>query len=83
MPPKEAQKKKGKKMEERIECSSIHVGARFSAPVYFDDGVNMFLAEGHAAKQYHVAALKRWAIPFLMTEGHPLDDEVPAFDGAH
>jgi hypothetical protein len=47
---------------------------RFSAPVFFDDGTNMFLAEGKAAKAYHVAALKRWNIPFLLTYGHEITD---------
>ena len=64
-------------MPEKIDCNQISIGVRFSAPVFFDDGINMFLAEGHSAKQYHVAALKRWNIPYLLTEGHKLEDYVP------
>ena len=63
-----------KKDFKRIECSSIKLGMRFSAPVFFDDGENMFHAEGKTAKMYHIAALKRWAIPFLLTFGHPIDE---------
>ena len=57
---------------QRIACDTITEGVRFSAPVYFNDGENMFLAANHAAKKYHVAALKRWEIPFLWTEGTQL-----------
>ncbi len=64
-------------MAEKIDCSKITIGVRFTAPVYFDDGVNMFLAEGHSAKQYHVAALKRWNIPFLLTDGRIIEDYMP------
>jgi len=54
----------------KIDSSLIKEGMRFSAPVFFDDGENMFLAEGKAAKAYHVAAIKRWNIPYLLTYGH-------------
>ena len=63
---------------QRIACESITEGVRFSAPVYFNDGENMFLAANHAARKYHVAALKRWAIPFLWTDGELLEDTSPA-----
>lgn len=57
-------------MMTKLNCDQIKEGVRFSDSVYFDDGVNMFLAKGHSAKKYHVAALKRWNIPFLVTSGH-------------
>lgn len=60
-------------MSERLECSDLLVGATFDAPVFFDDGVNMFLAPGHPAKQYHLDVLERWHIPFLITSGHRVD----------
>ena len=56
----------------KINSQDIKEGMRFSAPVFFDDGTNMFLAEGKAAKPYHIAAIKRWKIPFLLTYGHEL-----------
>ena len=52
-----------------IHCSMIKPGVRFSEPVYFEDGKNMFLGAGKSAKAFHVSALKRWDIPFLVTAG--------------
>lgn len=60
----------------KIKSSDIKEGMRFSAPVFFDDGKNMFLAEGKSAKPYHLNALKRWSIPFLLTYGHELTNNV-------
>ncbi|WP_296019684.1 phosphohydrolase [uncultured Treponema sp.] len=59
----------------KIPCSEIQLGVRFSAPVFFDDGKNMFLAERKTAKQYHIDALKRWKIPYLLSFGHKIDSE--------
>ena len=61
----------------RIESSDIKDGMRFFAPVFFDDGKNMLLAEGKTVKSYHIAALKRWAIPFLLTYGREIKDSAP------
>ena len=61
----------------KIECSLIVPGIRFSSPVYFDDGQNMFLCADHPAKSYHVAAIKRWNIPYLLTEGKMLSPVKP------
>ena len=58
----------------KISCDEIKVGVKFSAPVFFDDGENMFLAEEKSAKQYHVAALARWNIPYLLSYGHVITD---------
>ena len=58
----------------KIKSSEVKEGMRFSAPVFFDDGKNMFLAEGKAAKTYHITALKRWSIPYLLTYGHLLSE---------
>jgi hypothetical protein len=54
----------------KINCGELKAGMRFSAPVFFDDGENMFLAEGKSVKPYHLAALVRWQVPFLLTYGH-------------
>ncbi|MBO5607614.1 MAG: phosphohydrolase [Treponema sp.] len=53
----------------RIKCEEIAEGVSFSAPVFFEDGKNMFLAANHPVKKYHLAALKRWNVPFLVTAG--------------
>lgn len=63
----------------RINSSDIHLGMRFTAPVFFDDGKNMFLAEKRPVKQYHINALERWAIPFLLTYGTLIGDGNIAF----
>ncbi|MBE6354953.1 phosphohydrolase [Treponema sp.] len=59
----------------KIDITTIHLGSRFSADVYFDDGVNMFLGARKPAKHYHLACIKRWAVPFLLSEGHELPPE--------
>lgn len=56
----------------KLTQNDIKEGIRFSAPVFFDDGKNMFLAARKATKPYHLAALKNWKIPFLFTVGHVL-----------
>ncbi len=67
-------------LKTKLECSRITEGVRFSKPVFFNDGKNMFLAAGCPAKKYHLAALERWEIPFLWTDGDELVDipDVPA-----
>lgn len=64
----------------KVNCSDIKLGIRYSAPVFFDDGSNMFLAEGKTVKQYHIDALKRWAIPFLLTYGRAIRDDDISFN---
>lgn len=64
----------------KLECSKITEGIRFSKPVFFNDGKNMFLAAGCPAKKYHLEALRRWKIPYLWTDGVEVEDipELPA-----
>lgn len=59
---------------QRIKSSEIKEGMRFSTPVFFDDGTNMFLAEGKPVKQMHLNALKSWNIPYVITYGRLLED---------
>ena len=54
----------------RIKCTDITEGVSYSSPVFFDDGKNMFLAPHQTAKKYHIKALTRWRVPFLVTAGH-------------
>lgn len=58
-----------------IDSRDIKLGMRFSAPVFFDDGENMFLAEEKTVKQYHLVAIERWHIKILLTFGHILSDD--------
>lgn len=53
----------------RIDCKDLRLGMRYSAPVFFEDGKNMFLAPGKDVKPYHLFAIKRWNIAFLITTG--------------
>ena len=46
----------------KLTIDAIHVGICFSEPVYFEDGVNMFLPAEKPARQYHVDVLKKWKI---------------------
>ncbi len=51
---------------------------RFSSPVFFDDGENMFLAEGKPILEYHLDALKRWKLTYVVTYGKVLaENELP------
>ena len=64
----------------KLNCSEIRLGMRFSAPVFFDDGKNMFIAEGKAVKQWHLDSLVRWSVPFLLTYGRQLSEsEYPQY----
>jgi len=54
----------------KIDCKEIKLGMRFSAPVFFDDGENMFLGEEKSVKNYHIEAIRRWNIEYLLTYGH-------------
>ncbi|WP_294430117.1 phosphohydrolase [uncultured Treponema sp.] len=58
----------------KIDCKEIKVGMRFSAPVFFDDGENMFLGEEKSVKNYHIDAIQRWGIKYLLTYGHLVSD---------
>ena len=61
----------------KISASEIKLGMRFSAPVFFDDGESMFLAENKAVKQQHITAIARWKISTPLTFGHVItEDEI-------
>lgn len=64
----------GEKKFNRIDCKEIKIGMRFSAPVFFDDGENMFLGEEKSIKKYHIDAIQRWNIGCLLTYGHLVTD---------
>lgn len=67
----------------QIDATSLREGNRFTAPLFFDDAKNMFLAMGKTVKHYHIQAIDRWKIAILVTEGRllseteqmPTDDE--------
>ena len=45
---------------EKIKRELVELGMRFSAPVFFDDGKNMFLPEKKPVKKNHLEILKKW-----------------------
>ncbi len=51
--------------------SDLQEGMRFSAPVFFDDGENMFLPEDLCIKKKHLEVLVNWKIPFVLSYGKP------------
>lgn len=60
---------------QKIFGKTLSLGMRFSEPLFFDDGNNMFLAAKKPVKQYHLNAIKRWNIEFVVTKGHLLTAE--------
>lgn len=58
----------------KLDCKELKVGMRFSAPVFFEDGENMFLGEEKTIKNYHIDAIQRWNIKYLLTYGHLVSD---------
>ena len=64
---------------QEYDASGLKLGMKFTAPVYFDDGENMFLAENCAIKPYHLQAVKQWGINVLLTFGK-LTNDSPNFE---
>lgn len=64
------------KQMQRIYAVDLKEGIKFSAPVFFEDGENMFLAENKPIKKMHIAAMKHWNIKSFITYGKviALDD---------
>ncbi len=65
----------------RIKSEELYEGMIFSAPLFFDDGVNMFLAKRKPLKKLHLDVLVRWKIPYVLTYGSLYTDpSAPLFD---
>jgi hypothetical protein len=56
-----------------IDARTLQAGMRFTAPLFFDDGVNLFAAQGQPFNDFHLRAIKNWNIAVLLTSGE-LDD---------
>ena len=56
-----------------INTTSLKKGMVFSAPLFFDDGKNMFLAEKSPIERFHLETIKRWKIKSLVTYGKEID----------
>ena len=64
----------------KINTDEIKIGVVFSAAVFFDDGQNMFMAAFSPAKKYHIEALRRYHIPYLLSAGHKIDNYKTSID---
>ena len=53
----------------KINSELLELGMKFSAPVFFDDGKHMFLAEKKPIRKFHLETLQRWHIPYVVTYG--------------
>ena len=73
-------------MLKKIKTADLKIGVRFSAPVFFDDGKNMFLLRGMALSENELNTLKRWKVQYVVTAGDPvpegeiLEDEIGELD---
>ncbi len=56
----------------KIYAAQIGLGEVYSSPLFFNDGVNMFLAGGKTVKEYHLKAIKQWCLDYFLCEGHKL-----------
>jgi hypothetical protein len=64
----------------KYDARHLKLGMKFTAPVYFDDGENMFLAPNCTVKSYHLQAIKQWDIEVLLSSGK-LTPDSPLTDG--
>jgi len=69
-------------MMKKIYRNELVEGMRFSAPVFFDDGVNMLISKGIPLKIRELNALDRWKIPFVLTAGSVLQGDAEDADSA-
>jgi hypothetical protein len=65
---------------EKYGAEYLKTGMKFTAPVFFDDGMNMFLAQNCAVKAYHIQAITRWGIGAVLTRGK-LTPDSPQSEG--
>ncbi len=68
-------------MLKKVNTSELKENMRFSAPVFFDDGIYMLVDEGVPLHQRELNALERWDISFVLTAGRELA-EGEALDAA-
>lgn len=62
------------KQIKKINALDLKLGMKFTAPVFFDDGIHMFLAENYAVRKRHIAAIQYWEIKHLLTYGSVIED---------
>jgi hypothetical protein len=53
----------------RIDTALLEPGIKFTAPLFFDDGISMFAATGTELNRFHLDAIKNWNIATVLTDG--------------
>ena len=52
-----------------VDVAQIKLGMIFSAPLFFEDGENMFIPDNKKITQYHLDVIRNWKVPHLHTYG--------------
>ena len=50
-----------------VDVAQIKLGMIFSAPLFFEDGENMFIPDNKKITQYHLDVIRNWKVPHLLT----------------
>jgi hypothetical protein len=58
-----------------IDTALLESGIKFTAPLFFDDGINMFAAGGTELNRFHLDAIKNWNIATVLTCGELASDD--------
>jgi hypothetical protein len=67
---------------QKYNTSYLKLVMKFTSHVFFDDGINMFLAENCTVKAYHLQAIKQWSLSIILTYGKLTSDSPHAEDEA-
>lgn len=67
-----------------IPIEELYVGARFSHPLFFDDGQHMFLASNMPLSQRFLDCLYFWGIPYVVIKSFEKDnEEIPELESVN
>lgn len=61
---------------QRIKTSDLKLGMCYSSPVFFDDGINMFLAENKPITTFHLNVIEKWKIQYVITYGKLIQESI-------
>lgn len=67
----------------KIQAGELKVGMKFSAPLFFDDGKNMFLPESWPITQALLSVLSKWNIDYIQTYGKEIPLEQKQVENAN
>ena len=60
---------------QKIKSSELKTNMKFTSPVFFDDGINMFLSENNPLTENHIELIKNLNIEYVITNGKILEEE--------